>query len=658
MDAVIGLSIPEKPVQFQQYGFGRIAGLWALATLPVVLLAWLVIPRIIPFVQAPPILLYWLMYLIGMAWLSSLSLWVIRKEEGSLDWAAIRRRVWLNRLRDPRTGEQSARLFWRAVPGMLFGAALLLFAVLFLTFAFYIVHRPGLRFLEPFSLMPAYASASELASAEFTGQWWLAGLAIVSWLASAFLGEELFFRGLLLPRMAGVYGRGDWAMNALLSGLYYLFLPWVIPFRFIYAMVIARLVKRYRSSWIAPMVRSVEGVGLLAIVLIGITVSPKQLPASPPAFPWIERVPERGGLPGEGSRRNSIPQFDRSSGSPWQVDLRSSDLFGLDLRAEKENLFYSDFDTRTVWPPDDRLPSNFHPGLILEAGKNPGLGVRSLHARDITGMGVGIAIVDQILLTGHQEYSGQLKWYEEIGIPFEQPAGLHGPAVASIALGKTVGVAPEADLYYLALNDMSLFLTCSHGYAQGIRRVLEINESLPQEHKIRVISISSGWRPDLAGYYDAQAAIEEAGQAGMFVVSVSSELDFGFCLRGLGRAPLSDPDDFGSYQPGHYWERDFFSNPEAFSGCLMVPMDSRGLASMSGTEEYLFNRVGGDSWIVPYVAGVYALSAQVDPSITPEDFWSLALETGRMIEIDRYGKNYTLGPIVDPVAIVEALQSW
>ena len=34
---------------------------------------------------------------------------------------------------------------------------------------------------------------------------------------------------------------------------------------------------------------------------------------------------------------------------------------------------------------------------------------------------------------------------------------MHGPAVASIAVGKTVGVAPEADLYYISSVNGSLF---------------------------------------------------------------------------------------------------------------------------------------------------------------------------------------------------------
>jgi hypothetical protein len=234
---------------------------------------------------------------------------------------------------------------------------------------------------------------------------------------------------------------------------------------------------------------------------------------------------------------------------------------------------------------------------------------------------------------------------------------MHGPAVASIAVGKTVGVAPEADLYFLAVNEISMLLTDSHGYAQGIRRILQINETLPEGNKIRVISISAGWSPDRVGYCDVKKAIEQAKETGVFIVSVNLQQDYGFCLRGLGRDPLADPDDFRSFQPGLFWERYFFSDPGSFSGCLMAPMDSRGLASMSGEEEYMFNRIGGMSWAVPYLAGVYALSVQVDPTLTPEEFWSLAQETGRMVAVDRYGKIYTLGPVIDPVAIVETLES-
>jgi membrane protease YdiL (CAAX protease family) len=42
------------------------------------------------------------------------------------------------------------------------------------------------------------------------------------------LGEELLFRGLLLPRMQGAFGRGDWVANGVLFAVYHLHVPWVI----------------------------------------------------------------------------------------------------------------------------------------------------------------------------------------------------------------------------------------------------------------------------------------------------------------------------------------------------------------------------------------------------------------------------------------------
>jgi hypothetical protein len=56
------------------------------------------------------------------------------------------------------------------------------------------------------------------------------------------------------------------------------------------------------------------------------------------------------------------------------------------------------------------------------------------------------------------------------------------------------------------------------------------------------------------------------------------------------------------------------------------------------------------------VAGIYALAAQVKPDITPEEFWVTALETGRTIQIIHEGEEYSFGVILDPQALIAALQ--
>jgi hypothetical protein len=231
--------------------------------------------------------------------------------------------------------------------------------------------------------------------------------------------------------------------------------------------------------------------------------------------------------------------------------------------------------------------------------------------------------------------------------------------VASIAVGKTIGVAPEADLYYIAsrTGDLGIFKTFTVNfryYAQALRRVLEINRQLPAGRRIRVVTMQVGWSKSRAGYDEITAACDEAKAAGLFVVSSSLEEVHGLKFHGLGRPPLADPDKFESYEPGLWWAKDF-SGSKWSADRLLVPMDSRTLASHTGADEYFFCRSGGWSWSVPYIAGVYVLACQVEPKMTPERFWELALKTGRTIQLEHDGEHVPFGPIIDPVALIEAI---
>lgn len=387
---------------------------------------------------------------------------------------------------------------------------------------------------------------------------------------------------------------------------------------------------------------------------------PAMLPTLPGAFPKIDRRPLLGSV--GGGVKSFVPSYDPNSDEMWQVDLRSSYLATLDLHDRLDDLLYADFDDQTVWPPLGRMPPEFDPQRIMELGKNPGLGIRELHALGINGRGVGIAIVDQTLLVSHQEYANRLLLYEEINYDPEHPASMHGSAVASIAVGETVGVAPEADLYYIAtwFSDSSgpgEFTPNFDYLAQAVRRILEVNRQLPTNRQIRVISIARGWSPGEQGYESIRAAVAEAKASGILVVcsSIEDEAVHGLRFNGLGRNPLANSDRFESYEPGWWWARGF-PDGEEHEDRLLVPMDSRAVASPTGEDEYVFYRQGGWSWAIPYLAGMYALAVQVDPAITPERFWALALETGRTIEVNHEGQAIPLGPILDPAALIQALQ--
>jgi hypothetical protein len=247
---------------------------------------------------------------------------------------------------------------------------------------------------------------------------------------------------------------------------------------------------------------------------------------------------------------------------------------------------------------------------------------------------------------------------------------MHGLAVASIAVGKTVGVAPDADLYYISsqprsIQDWFIFKKLfknrkvnpknynPNPIAKSIYRILEINRALPGDRKIRVISISYG------SYKKSfLKAIDEANKEGVFVISSSVSLTHNLKFKGLGRECLANPDDFRSYSPGSWWSKSFYQNPDRLEidSTLLVPMDSRCTASPNGKDRYVFYSACGVSWSIPYIAGLYALACQVKPSITPQEFWNIALETGNTIETDKNSIKYRLGKIANPIKLIESLK--
>ena len=376
----------------------------------------------------------------------------------------------------------------------------------------------------------------------------------------------------------------------------------------------------------------------------------------------IVRHPDPAKLLSFNPAPSSVPHFDPNSSNNYQIDFRASNLTDLDLSKSMDLLNLANFDSWTKWPAADKLPAGFSVQQTMEMGKDPGLGMRELHGKGITGRGVGIAIIDQTLLADHQEYASQLRVYEEA----EDVTGgwlqtsTHGPAVASFAVGKTVGVAPDADLYFIAsgvcqggVTDANADFTC---LAKDVLRVIAINQRLPEGRKIRVLSMSIGWGKGQKGYPEMTSAVNKANAAGIFVVSSSIDDSYGFHFQGLGRNSQQDPNQFASYLPGAWWAQGFYAGNINLTKTLLIPMDARTTASPTGIHDYAYYGEGGWSWVVPYIAGMYALACQVDPGITPQDFWSTALQTGKTTQVEHNGKPYSLGAILDPQALIAAVQ--
>ena len=119
---------------------------------------------------------------------------------------------------------------------------------------------------EPSGFALGAALASPAVKAQFVGAWGVFALFAVNAVFNT-LGEELLFRGVLLPKMSASFGRWDWLANGVLFGAYHLHQPWgVLGSIGTGALFYALPAKRFRSTWMSIIVHSVQGLYFLFLI--------------------------------------------------------------------------------------------------------------------------------------------------------------------------------------------------------------------------------------------------------------------------------------------------------------------------------------------------------------------------------------------------------
>lgn len=229
-----------------QYTFWQILGIWLVGGAPIWILAWLVYPALRQGLPAMDGGLLWMKFsIVGLVWQFVFSMFILYREEGDIRLATISRRFWLNNPISPRTGQKDNRLWWLLIPLMLLVVVLELGLAPFLDGIW--------TNLFPFLAEPASRSLDGLFAPEmldsWVGAWGFFALFVTSSLFSNFLGEEFLFRGVLLPKMKGVFGKWGWVANGVAFGVYHLHMPWTIPGNIVFGWLMAFTAKRYRSNW-------------------------------------------------------------------------------------------------------------------------------------------------------------------------------------------------------------------------------------------------------------------------------------------------------------------------------------------------------------------------------------------------------------------------
>ena len=101
----------------------------------------------------------------------------------------------------------------------------------------------------------------------FRGAWGWFAVVVVLVVFNTVLGGELLFRGLLLPRMRGVFGRGDFVANGVLFAFYHLHTPWSIPAALADIILTAYPTRRWQSVWMSVIVHSAQSVFIIIFIL-------------------------------------------------------------------------------------------------------------------------------------------------------------------------------------------------------------------------------------------------------------------------------------------------------------------------------------------------------------------------------------------------------
>ncbi len=231
----------------------EVLAVWAAATVPMGAAAWLVAPWLAERPTwdggLPSALVTTLA--VGLVWQGALVAILVRREQGTWRWPVIAEALWLTAPTSPRSRRRGGRVWWVVLP--------LVVALVATQAVPALPHAAGRD-------LGAYLGTT--AGQEFfAGAWGWFAVVVVLLVFNTVLGEELLFRGYLLPRMATAFGRGDWVANGVLFTLYHVHTPWTMPAVLLTTFVFPWSAKRYRSALVPITVHSVQTVALLALLV-------------------------------------------------------------------------------------------------------------------------------------------------------------------------------------------------------------------------------------------------------------------------------------------------------------------------------------------------------------------------------------------------------
>lgn len=331
------------------------------------------------------------------------------------------------------------------------------------------------------------------------------------------------------------------------------------------------------------------------------------------------------------------------------VSLYQDDFSNYNLTFKEDEYNKDDIETYTFFDSTVFEGAEDEAHKILEEGKNPGLGIKKLHAEGITGKGVNVAIIDQILLSDNPEIKDRVMENNDIiGNSPDDYGSMHSLSVSSILCGNNVGVAPESLLHFYNIGEGTLDASI---YANALNKIIEENKTFANADKIKVVSVSAAPEKGFMEHSeDWSEAVQEAEKQGIMIIDCRMNQDTGFVFSSY--YDKDDPENPEKATAGYVTDNDGRDYKDSFwENYLFAPAGYRTVAEemTPGVRHYRFDGDGGQSWAIPYVAGVCALGFQIYPQMTKDQCKELLFSSSYV--------NNDGNHMIDPVAFIKAVKA-
>ena len=120
------------------------------------------------------------------------------------------------------------------------------------------------------SAPPMNAVPTELMGVSLSGNWWVLVVLLVSLVIATF-GEELWWRGYILPRQEIAHGNRTWIIHGLLWTAFHLYAPWNLITILPGSLALSFVAQRLKNTCPAVIAHGLaNGLSILIVVVIGI----------------------------------------------------------------------------------------------------------------------------------------------------------------------------------------------------------------------------------------------------------------------------------------------------------------------------------------------------------------------------------------------------